>query len=103
MLMKATDKFYSALGLAMRARKLVTGEETVLKAIRSGEARLVIIAEDASDGTRKKFHDKCASYGVPIIEAGSRESLGASIGKETRVSIAVADEGFANLLRKNLQ
>jgi len=97
-----TDKFYSGLGLATRARKLVTGEETVLKAIRSGEAKLVILAEDASEGTRKKFHDKCTSYGVPILEHGSRESLGASIGKEARVSIAITDEGFVQMLRKSL-
>lgn len=97
-----TDKFYSGLGLATRARKLVTGEETVLKAIRSGEAKLVILAEDASEGTRKKFNDKCTSYGVPILEYGNRESLGASIGKEARVSIAITDEGFVQMLRKSL-
>jgi len=97
-----SDKFYSGLGLATRARKLVTGEETVLKAIRSGEAKLVILAEDASEGTRKKFNDKCTSYNVPIIEFGTRESLGASIGKEARVSIAIVDEGFVKMLRKSL-
>ncbi|TCZ80003.1 YlxQ family RNA-binding protein [Paenibacillus albiflavus] len=97
-----SDKFYSGLGLATRARKLVTGEETVLKAIRSGEAKLVILAEDASEGTHKKFHDKCTFYNVPIIVYGTRESLGASIGKEARVSIAIVDEGFVKMLRKSL-
>jgi len=96
-------KFYSNLGLAMRAGKLVTGEESVLKAIRSGEAKLVLLAEDASAGTRKKMNDKCASYDVPLIECGNREMLGGSIGKEARVIVAVLDNGFANMLRKSLE
>jgi ribosomal protein L7Ae-like RNA K-turn-binding protein len=96
-------KFFSNLGLAMRAGKLTTGEESVLKAIRSGEAKLVLLAEDASAGTRKKMSDKCASYDVPLVEFGTREALGGSIGKEARVTVAVLDNGFANMLRKSLQ
>lgn len=42
------------LGLAMRARKLITGEELVVKAIRQGQVKLVILASDASANTRKK-------------------------------------------------
>ena len=44
----------SLLGLAMRARKLATGE-SALKAIQSQQARLVLIASDASDNTKKKY------------------------------------------------
>lgn len=40
--------------MAMRAGKLVTGDETVLKAVRSGKAKLVLVAGDASDNTKKK-------------------------------------------------
>ncbi|GKS09982.1 YlxQ family RNA-binding protein [Paenibacillus chitinolyticus] len=92
--------YFSNLGLAMRAGKLVTGEESVLKAIRSGEAKLVILAEDAADNTSKKFQDKCRSYDVPLLVLGNREELGSSIGKEARVTIAVVDDGFARMLKK---
>ncbi|MFK7695793.1 L7Ae/L30e/S12e/Gadd45 family ribosomal protein [Paenibacillus sp. HJGM_3] len=88
-------KFGSYLGLAMRAGKLATGDELVLKAIRSGEARLVVMAEDASPNTRKKFRDKCKSYQTRLVEHGSRVELGAAIGKEERVLIAVLEPGFA--------
>lgn len=53
--MKMANKALSRLGLATRAGKLISGEEIVLKAIRSGEAKLVLLAGDASDNTRKKF------------------------------------------------
>jgi len=96
-------RFFNNLGLAMRAGKLATGEEAVLNAIRSGDAKLVIMAEDASENTRKKFNDKCNSYEVPLLTVGDREQLGGSIGKEARVLVAVTDGGFANMLRKSLQ
>ena len=53
----------SLLGLAMRARKLATGE-SALKAVQSQQARLVLIATDASDNTKKKYIDKCTYYHV---------------------------------------
>ncbi len=84
----------------MRAGKLVTGDEGVMAAVKSGDAKLVIVAEDASDNTRKKMNDKCRSYRVPIMEFGSRDELGQSIGKAERVVIAVTDKGFAQMLEK---
>lgn len=47
------SKALSYLGLAMRAGKIVTGDEAVLKAVRSSEAKLVVLAGDASDNTQK--------------------------------------------------
>jgi len=92
----------SALGLAMRAGKLAIGEEGVLQAIRSGQARLVVMAEDASDNTRKKFSDKCRHYHVELAECFDRYELGGAIGKEARVLVAVLDEGLARLIRPHL-
>lgn len=96
------NKGLSQLGLAMRAGKVVTGDEIVLKAIRSSEAKLVIVAGDASLNTRKKFRDKCGNYQVPLLIGYDRESLGASVGKPERVVLALTDQGFANMLRKTV-
>lgn len=86
------------LGLARRAGKLVTGEESVFKAVRSGEARLVILSEDASELTRKKAADKCASYGIPLRIGFTRQELGGAIGKHERVLLAITDQGLADLI-----
>lgn len=94
------DKLLSYLGLSMRAGKLATGDEGVLKAIRAGDAKLVVLAEDASANAHKKFRDKCAFYGVPLIVAGTRYELGRSIGKAERVVIAVCDPGFARMMEQ---
>lgn len=97
--MTASRKVMSRLGLAMRAGKLVSGEEIVLKAIRSGEAKLVLLAGDASENTGKKFADKCSSYKIPLLIGYTRFELGAAVGKPERVVFAVTDRGFADMLQ----
>lgn len=92
------NKVLSLAGLAARARKIASGEDMVENSIRSGEVRLVIVAEDASANTRKKFSDKCSYYQVPILFVGTKEEVGKAIGKEFRASIAVLDEGFAKAM-----
>jgi ribosomal protein L7Ae-like RNA K-turn-binding protein len=94
------NRFYNNLGLAMRAGKVVTGDTAVLDAIRTGEARLVILASDAAANARKKYTDKCSHYQIAIMECGTRQEIGAAIGKEERVVVAVTDPGFAGLLAK---
>ncbi|MNH34337.1 putative ribosomal protein YlxQ [compost metagenome] len=96
------SKVFSSLGLAMRAGKLVTGDEIVLKSVRSSEARLVIVAKDASANTHKKFRDKCRTYKVPLIIGFDREVLGSSVGKPERVVLALTDQGFADMIRKEI-
>jgi ribosomal protein L7Ae-like RNA K-turn-binding protein len=96
------SKALSYLGLAMRAGKIVTGDEAVLKAVRSSEAKLVILAGDASDNTQKKFRDKCGTYDIPLVIGFHRDSLGASIGKDQRVVLAITDKGFAEMISRQL-
>ncbi|BBH20830.1 50S ribosomal protein L7ae [Paenibacillus baekrokdamisoli] len=95
-------KALSLLGLAMRAGKLVTGDETVLKAVQQGKAKLVIAASDASDNTKKKFRDKCATYNVKLVEAFDRVTIGDAIGKSERVLLAVTDLGFSKSIIQSL-
>lgn len=92
------DGALTALGLAMRAGKLASGDETVLRAIRQGKAKLVLVAADASDKAKKKYRDKCETYGVRLIEVFDRRTLGAAIGKAERVVAAVLDAGLAALV-----
>jgi ribosomal protein L7Ae-like RNA K-turn-binding protein len=96
------ERWASLLGLANRAGKVISGEELTVKEIRSGKAKLVLLAEDASENTAKKITDKCSSYGVPLRKVSDRYTLGYAIGKDARVVVAVMDEGFANKLRTML-
>ncbi|MBM7581425.1 ribosomal protein L7Ae-like RNA K-turn-binding protein [Caldicoprobacter guelmensis] len=95
--------FYQLLGLATRAGKLITGEEMCLKAIRTRKAKLVVISEEASPNTLKKFTDKCRYYNVDYVIIGSKEMLGMAVGKGSRTVLAVTDEGLKESLLKKLQ
>ena len=90
------DKVISLLGLAERAGKIASGEFAAEK------ARLIIVAEDASDNTKKKFSDMCKYYQVPFACYSQKELLGHGIGKEFRASLAVLDGGFAKAIEKQL-
>lgn len=96
------DRVLSMLGLAARSRNVVSGGFATERAIKSGKARLVIIAEDASENTRKKYSNMCNFYEVPCVIYGMKDVIGHSMGKEDRTVLAVTNEGFANSIRKHL-
>ena len=97
------NKIYSLLGLAKKAGRVVSGEFATDKSIKEGTAFLVLVSEDASDNTKKKFSNTCEFYGVPRYFFGTKDELGHAIGKEMRSSLAITDEGFAKSLIKHLE
>ena len=88
------------LGLCRKAGKLKCGEFSTEESVKSGKACLVVLAGDASGNTKKRFHDMCEYYEVPLIEYSDREELARAIGKELTASAAVCDEGFATSILK---
>lgn len=97
------NKVFSLLGIAVRGRNLVSGEHQTLEAVKKGSAMLVVVAEDASDNTKKLFSDKCSFYKVPIVRYGTKESLGRAIGKDFRSSVCVCDAGLADAIVRQLE
>lgn len=93
-----TDKVYSFMGLAMKAGKLISGEEGCEKTIRGGKAALVVVAEDASENTAKKFNNACTYRKVPYFRFGQKQAMGKLLGKDVRSVITVTDTGFAQKL-----
>lgn len=93
-----SNQWMSLLGLANRARKIISGEELSIKEIQRGTAKLIILSADASGNTTKKITDKCHSFQIPYKVVENRYLLGKAIGKEARVVVAVMDDGFANKL-----
>lgn len=89
------NNIYSFLGLAKKADKLLSGGYACKRAIKSQKIFLVILAEDASDNTKKEFINACNSEGIEIRFFGEKELLGRFIGKGMRSVIAVLDENFA--------
>ena len=94
------NKFLSLLGLCKRAGKLSAGEVAAEQAVRGKQAYLLILSEDASKNTKKKFRNSAAYYELPLAEIGTKEELGRAIGTDMRSIIAVNEEGFAKKLKQ---
>lgn len=101
--MENRRKLLNLLGLATKAGKTASGEFMTERMIKDGKARLVIVAEDASENTRKQFLDMCTYYKVPIYFFGNKEELGHAMGKELRASLAVTDAGFSRALAEQME
>lgn len=96
------EKIASLLGLAQKAGKISSGELAVEKAVKSGQAKLLIIATDCSAATKKSYRDMTTYYNVELYEEFSKEQLGACIGKVYRAALAVIDTGFSTAIKKLL-
>lgn len=92
------DKVLAYIGLANKAGRTASGEFLTEKAIYANKAFLVIIAEDASDNTKKKFSDRCNFHNVPIRFYKTKEDLGSATGAFIKASVAILDEGFSKAI-----
>jgi ribosomal protein L7Ae-like RNA K-turn-binding protein len=96
-------KALSMLSISAKAGKISSGGFMTERALQDGTASLVIIAEDASMNTRKKFSNKSEYYHVPYYIFSTSDELGKFIGKESRTTVAVLDEGLARSIVNNLE
>lgn len=95
------QRLLNLMGLAMRAGRLITGEDLTLKAIRQKQATIVIVASDASERTKKMISDKCFHYEIPLSIHFTKSELSQAIGKE-RTICTTSDNGFGKKFRELL-
>ena len=95
-----SNKFLSFLGLAQRSGNLVTGEDTCEIYIKKGNVKLVIVALDASENTKKKFNDLCVYRNIKIITYGDRDQMSHAIGKSNRAVYGIKNMAFSETLIK---
>ncbi len=93
---------YSYLGLAQRARKLVSGDASLVASLRKGEGKLLLIANDCGNNNRKKYVHLANREGIEYTSFGTGNELGRAIGKGRRMAILVTDSGFATSIRKRI-
>ncbi|RPA64999.1 hypothetical protein EF384_00880 [Aerococcus agrisoli] len=87
------------LGLAQAAGKLVSGTETVVKAVKQGTADLVIVATDVSDQTKRNIENKCEFYDIPWVQVFTTEEISIALGKKRSI-VAFTDRGFVKSFQK---
>lgn len=97
------NKIFSLIGIATKAGKTVSGEFSVERAVKDGKAVVVVVADEASDNTKKMFTNMCNFYDVPLYIYGTKEELGRAMGKQMRASMALTDEGLGRALEKQIK
>ena len=92
-----SNRILSLLGLALRGNHLAVGEEPVEAMARARDARVILLASDAADNTRRRvehFADagQCIWLRVPF----TKDEIGRAVGRSSAAIVAVTDIGLAN-------
>ena len=97
------EKALNLLGLMRKANALRIGEEDTGSAVREHEAKLVLLASDASPNAQKRAAGYMFGSKAPLITAPfTKEEISAHVGKSGCSMAAVCDIGFADAFMKLL-
>ncbi len=96
----ANNNVAFALGLAQKAGKVASGDFAVRSALKSGKAKLLVVATDAAPNSKKDMYYLAEVAGVTVVELLTRDELGFAIGKAKRTALAITDTNFAKMINK---
>ena len=94
---------YRLLGLARRAGAVAPGTAAVRRAIREGEAQLILMAKDASSVQLGKIQTTLHDRTIPQATLGDRDTLGAAVGLAPLSAVAVTSVSLAGRLLAELR
>lgn len=91
------------LGFAQAAGKIASGDDAARIALERQKGRLVILAEDAAESTKKRMIRLAERMGVPLVVLSTdRNTLGLAIGKSSRAAVVILDAQFAQAIQRSL-
>ena len=64
-----------ALGLAQKAGKLASGDYAVRSALKNGKAKLLLVAADAAENSKKDMYFMAEMSDTPVVECLTRDEL----------------------------
>ena len=96
------NKVYGMLGISAKAGKVVAGTDIVIENMKKKKLHLVIVADDASDKTKKEMTFNCNKYNVELRFFGDIDSNSKAIGKSIKAIIGILDKGLAMSIIKLL-
>ncbi len=97
------DKIISFIGMGKKAGFISIGETGAEIDIKKRKSSLVIVAEDASENTVKKFRNMADYRKTAFLQYGTKEELGNILGKKAVSVISVSDRKFSEALLKKVE
>ena len=95
------NKLRGLMGLCVRARQAVFGEDGCMKTIRAGNCGVLLLDSDASQATRDKYRSVCANANTPLAELPAG-LLHEATGKPG-MAMAILKGGFANQVQQMMK
>jgi ribosomal protein L7Ae-like RNA K-turn-binding protein len=92
-------KDLSLIGLARKAGRLAVGSDAALEAVRSGRAKLIILASDAAENTVSRIFNRHDDVPIHRLRV-PKEELGGAVGLAACSAVALCDAGFAKAFIK---
>jgi len=99
--MKPDDVLF-LLGICRKAGKLISGQDSVERAVNAQKVFLIIVSNDTSENTRKKMKSLSIKANIPIFYWCQSDELGKAIGKEQRKVIGITDKGLAKAIQSRI-
>lgn len=96
------NKCYGMLGIAAKAGKILSGTDSVLDGVKRKQVKLIIVAEDCSEKTKKEMRFISEKFHIPLIIFGNIDDNSHAIGKKNRAIIAITDVGIANKVQEDI-
>ena len=95
------NKLRGLMGLCLRARQAVFGEDGCMKTIRGGNCGVLLLDSGASHATRDKYRGVCANANTPMVEL-PQGLLHEATGKPG-MAMAILKGGFASQIQQMMK
>ena len=96
------SKFRSYMGFAARSKNIQVGYNTALVLIAKKKVKLLLIAEDVGDNTKKKLTHKCVTNNIKYRVFGKASELSHMTGNVDKGVFAIMDKEFAESICKEI-
>lgn len=92
------------LGIARKAGKAEAGEDSAAAAAKAHKARVLLLASDAGERTRRHAELLSREGNCPLLPVPlTKEELGGALGRSSCVILALTDIGLASAAVKKLE
>ena len=95
------NKLRGLMGLCLRARQAVFGEDGCMKTIRGGNCGVLLLDSGASKATQDKYRGVCENADTPLVELP--EGLLHEATGKPGVAMAILKGGFANQVQQMMK
>ena len=98
----AKKKMLSYMGFAAKARKIVNGYNTCVFTMEKRKVKLLIIAADLAENSKKKMISAAKKFNVEYRIFGDSDEMSRMTGTAGKGIFGITDENFANVISKEI-